>query len=44
MDKCYSKDTTNIRKYPSPNWVNGEPLEFIQRKYERISPRMRLGT
>jgi hypothetical protein len=33
MEKCYSRDTTNIRKYPSPNWINGEPPEFILKKY-----------
>jgi hypothetical protein len=33
MKRCFSRDITNTRKYPSPIWINGEPPEFILNKY-----------
>jgi hypothetical protein len=35
IDHCFSRDITNIRKYPSPKWINGEPPQFILKKYNK---------
>jgi hypothetical protein len=33
MERCYSRDPANLKKYPNRQWVNGEPPESIKRRY-----------
>jgi hypothetical protein len=38
MDRCYSKDPENLKKFPTHNWPNGVPPESILRKYHKEFP------
>jgi hypothetical protein len=38
MDRCYSKDPENVKKFPAHKWPNGVPPEIILRKYQKKFP------
>ena len=33
MERCYSKDPENLKKFPSGAWVNGAPPDYITKRY-----------
>jgi hypothetical protein len=33
IERCYAKDTANIKKYPSKQWLNGVPPQGVLKKY-----------
>jgi hypothetical protein len=35
MDRCYSKDPENLKKFPASNWINGVPPNYISKKYSK---------
>jgi hypothetical protein len=33
LDRCYSRDPENVKKYPQRHWVNGVPPDSVTRRY-----------
>jgi hypothetical protein len=33
MERCYARDHENLTKYPNPQWISGQPLETLRRRF-----------
>jgi hypothetical protein len=39
VDECYSRDCTNVKRFPNPIWPGGVPPQYVLKKYSKNLPR-----
>jgi hypothetical protein len=39
LTECYSRDWTNVQRYPNPTWPGGVPPLYVETKYAKNLPK-----